>query len=226
MFRGETTLNRFLERVKVYIVGQCGKVVHPTAQSLIHSKQSVQMLTWYSQSWGTGKQRSTRLSRVLWDAPSLTLPPHHLPSRGENKGLQKGSSGKLTPQGSEDWADHSKTQSNPTKLGKGIANKRLQGSEEFCLESEKYHLDCSVTAVASTSTVLSIGNCLWLWALAPSHTPKSSSKSSALRASPGYLRLESLSLPAHRTVIYQLFMLPNNWRCLRYCSSLVPAAHK
>lgn len=79
---------------------------------------------------GAGKQRSTRLSKVLWSAP------HSAGVRGE--GLQKSSSEKLrTSQGSEDWTDRQKTQSNLTQLGKDIPHKCWQGFGEFCLESEK-----------------------------------------------------------------------------------------
>lgn len=39
----------------------------------------------------------------------LGCPLPHPPSKTENKGLQKGSSGKLTSQGNEDWEDHQKT---------------------------------------------------------------------------------------------------------------------
>lgn len=80
--------------------------------------------------WGMGKQRSTRLSRVLWSAPRL--------AGVRDEGLQKGSSEKLrTSQGNEDGADHWKTLSYLTKIGKGIPYKCWQGFGEFCLESEK-----------------------------------------------------------------------------------------
>lgn len=142
-------------------------------------------------SLGVGNQKPTRLSRVLWSAPHL--------AGARDEGLQKGSWEKLRiSQGNEDCQ---KTRSNLTQLGKGIPDKCWQGFGGVLLGIWKDRSDCSVTLLASTSSVLSTGN----MAQGSGSIPiclNQVQKRCVLRASRGYPTLENFSLPGLRTIIF------------------------